>query len=102
MLVARAVELEALEALALMFSITLSLISPAPVLVLCSAQDCQALALILGLLLDGGAIPPVAHRRRVPFQLVAHGPGDGHPWSSWFHIVQVLLCIYVFELGMRP
>ena len=22
-------------------------------------------------------------------------------WSSWFHIVQVLLCIYVFELGMR-
>ena len=22
-------------------------------------------------------------------------------WSSWFHIVQVLLCIFVFELGMR-
>ena len=77
--VARAVELEALVALALMISSTLSLISPALVLVLCSAQDCQALVLILGRLLDGGAIPPVAHRRRVPFQLVAHGPGDGHP-----------------------
>ena len=22
-------------------------------------------------------------------------------WSSWFHIVQVLLFIFVFELGMR-
>ena len=22
-------------------------------------------------------------------------------WSSWFHIVQVLVCFYVFEFGMR-
>ena len=52
MLVARAVELEALEALALMLSSTLRLIILALVLLLCSAQDCQALELILGPLLD--------------------------------------------------